>query len=41
VIEWVCGLKRGSGAWGGGREKRDVGTSTVGCASESLEYGGG
>jgi hypothetical protein len=33
------GLKRRSGAWRGGRETRDVGTSTTGCAGERLGKG--
>jgi hypothetical protein len=29
--------QKGSGTWGGGREKRDVAASTAGCACEMLE----
>jgi hypothetical protein len=36
VSEWGCDFKWGSSAWGGGREKRDVGTSTVGRAGGRL-----
>jgi hypothetical protein len=32
-------LQKGSGVWGGGRETRDVGTSTTGHASHARGQG--
>jgi hypothetical protein len=36
VSECGAGSKKGSGTWRGGREKRDVGASTMGCAGGRL-----